>query len=142
MPILEYRLSAGKHSDDQIGELLLASAKLYADVLKSPVDRVRVVAHMHQPQHAVVGDRLVSDGAPSAPFFHFIVLEGRPIDECQALIQGFTDLVVKILGVERTWVRGGCWPLPPQYWGIGGIPADALRAQEVAARLAAAEKSS
>lgn len=138
MPILEYRLTAGRHSDDQIGELLLASARLYAEVLKSPLDRVRVTATLHQPQHAVVAGRLVSDGAPSAPFFHFLVLEGRPVEECQALIAGFTDLVVSILGVDRSLVRGGCWPIPPQLWGIAGTPASVMRAQEVAARAAAA----
>lgn len=138
MPILEYRLTAGRHSDDQVGELLLASARLYAEVLKSPVDRVRVVAQMHQPQHAVVAGRLVSDGAPSAPYFHFLVLEGRPVEECQRLITGFTELVVSILGVDRSLVRGGCWPIPPQYWGIAGTPASVMRAQEIAARAAAA----
>ena len=105
MPILEYRLTAGRHSDDQIGELLLASANLYAEVLKSPVDRVRVTATLHQPQHAVVAGRLVSDGAPSAPFFHFLVLEGRPVEECQALITGFTDLVVSR---PSAWTAAWC----------------------------------
>jgi phenylpyruvate tautomerase PptA (4-oxalocrotonate tautomerase family) len=138
MPILEYRLTAGRHTDEQIGELLLASAKLYADVLKSPVERVRVTAQMHRPQHAVVGGRLLDDGSPAAPYFQFLVLEGRPLDECHALIAGFTELVVSLLGVDRALVRGGCWPIPPQYWGIGGTPASVLRAQEIAARAAAA----
>lgn len=134
MPILEYRLTEGRHTDDQIGELLLASARLYADVLKSPIQRVRVVALMHQPQHAVVAGKLVSDGAPPAPYFQFLVLEGRPVEESQELIAGFTDIMVNTLGVDRSVVRGGCWPIPPQYWGIGGTPASVLRAQEIAAR--------
>ena len=138
MPILEYHLTEGLHTDEQISDLLLASARLYAEVLKSPVDRVRVVAQLHKPQHAVVAGKLVSEGGPSAPYFHFLVLEGRPVEECQALITGFTDLVVSSLGVDRSLVRGGCWPIPPQYWGIAGTPASVMRAQEIAARAAAA----
>lgn len=134
MPILEYRLTEGRHTDQQVAELLLASARLYAEVLKSPIERVRVVAHMHKPQHAVVAGQLVSEGGPPAPYFHFLVLEGRPVEECQRLISGFTDLVVGTLGVDRSLVRGGCWPIPPQYWGIAGTPASVMRAQEIAAR--------
>jgi phenylpyruvate tautomerase PptA (4-oxalocrotonate tautomerase family) len=134
MPILEYRLAEGQYTDEQVSDLLLASARLYAEVLKSPVDRVRVAALTYKPQHAVVGGMLVSEGGPSAPWFHFLVLEGRPVDECQALIAGFTDLVVSTLGVERSLVRGGCWPIAPQHWGIGGVPASVMRAKEIAAR--------
>lgn len=140
MPILEYRLTEGRHTDEQVSDLLLASARLYAQVLKSPLDRVRVIAQMHRPQHAVVGGCLLSEGGAAAPWFHFLVLEGRPQDECQALIAGFTDLLVSTLGVERAAVRGGCWPIPPALWGIGGVPASVLRAQEIAARAAAAPK--
>lgn len=134
MPILEYRLAEGQYTDEQVSDLLLASARLYAEVLKSPVERVRVVALTYKPQHAVVGGHLVSEGGPSAPWFHFLVLEGRPQEECQALIAGFTDLVASTLGVERGLVRGGCWPIPAQHWGIGGVPASVMRAQEIAAR--------
>lgn len=134
MPILEYRLAEGQYTDEQVSDLLLASARLYAEVLKSPLDRVRVVALTYKPQHAVVGGHLVSEGGPSAPWFHFLVLEGRPVEECQALITGFTDLVVSALGVERSLVRGGCWPIPAQYWGIAGTPASVMRAKEIAAR--------
>lgn len=134
MPILEYRLAEGQHTDEQVADLLLASARLYAEVLKSPLDRVRVAALTYKPQHAVVGGQLVNEGGASAPWFHFLVLEGRPVDECQALITGFTDLVVSTLGVERSLVRGGCWPIPPQHWGIAGTPASVMRAQEIAAR--------
>ena len=81
-----------------------------------------------------VGGKLLSQGGPAAPYFHFLVLEGRPIEQCHRLIEGFTDLVVEILRAERSLVRGGCWPIPPQYWGIGGTPASLTRVQEIAAR--------
>jgi hypothetical protein len=31
-------------------------------------------------------------------------------------------------------VRGGCWPIPPQYWAIGGQSASLMRANEIKAR--------
>jgi 4-oxalocrotonate tautomerase len=136
MPILEYHLSSGRHADASIGRLLLESSRLYAAVLESPVERVRVVAQLHAPQHVAVAGRLQSEGGETAPYFHFLVLEGRPLEQCQRLIAGFTDLCVDILGVERRLVRGGCWPIPPQYWGIAGTAASVMRAQEIAARAA------
>ena len=85
-------------------------------------------------RHVAVGGRLLSEGGAFAPYFHFLVLEGRPLDECQRLLTGFTDLVVELLGAERALVRGGCWPIPPRYWAIGGTPASVIRTAEIAAR--------
>jgi 4-oxalocrotonate tautomerase len=136
MPVLEFHLTAGAHRDDDVAELLLAASKLYADALASPIERVRVYVTMHAPQHVAVGGQLLSEGGSNAPYFHFLVLEGRPIDQCQALITGFTDLLERTLKVDRRLVRGGCWPIPPQFWGIGGTPASALRAAEIQARAA------
>jgi 4-oxalocrotonate tautomerase len=82
---------------------------------------------------AVAGE-LLSDGGVEAPYFHFLVLEGRPIEQCNQLLAGFTDLVVELLKVDRSWVRGGCWPIPPQYWAIGGQSASLMRANEIKAR--------
>ena len=134
MPILEYHLAEGRYTDAQVGELLLASSRLYAEVLRSSIDRVRVVAQCHRPEHVAVGGRLLSEGGVFAPYFHFLVLQGRPLDECQRLLTGFTDLVVDLLGADRTLVRGGCWPIPPRYWAIGGTPASVARTVEIAAR--------
>ena len=94
-----------------------------AEVLASPIERVRVLATLHAPQHVAVGGQLLSDGAPDAPSFHFLVLEGRPLEQCQALIAGFTDLLVECLGTDRTMVRGGIWKVAPDDWAIAGVPA-------------------
>jgi phenylpyruvate tautomerase PptA (4-oxalocrotonate tautomerase family) len=134
MPILEYHLADSRYTDAQIGDLLTASSDLYAKTLESPIERVRVFASFYKPQHVAVGGKLLSQGGLAAPYFHFLVLEGRPIEQCHRLIAGFTDLVVEILRAERSLVRGGCWPIPPQYWGIGGTPASLTRVQEIVAR--------
>lgn len=134
MPILEFHLARGSYRDEQIAALLTTSSQTYARVLKSPIERVRVFAHLHEPQHVAVAGRLVSEGGSAAPYFHFLVLEGRPLAECQALIVAFTDLCVEHLGAPRELVRGGCWPIPPQYWGIGGVPASQVRSGEITIR--------
>jgi 4-oxalocrotonate tautomerase len=137
MPILEYHLTEGTYTDAQIADLLESSSRLYAQTLESPIERVRVFAHLHAARHVAVGGKLVSDGGTPAPYFHFLVLEGRPLDQCQALLAGFTDLVERCLGAERSAVRGGCWPIAPAHWAIAGTPASITRAQEIATRAAA-----
>mgnify|MGYP003628694832 CR=1 FL=1 len=141
MPILEFHLTEDSYSDQQCEQLLLEATQLYADVLKSPLERIRVFIHLHKPSMMAVGGRLVSKGAPEAPYFHFLVLLGRPVEERQRLLTGFTDLVVKILGAERKLVRGGCWPIAPEDWAIGGTPASVLRAAEVKARAEQAQQA-
>ncbi|WP_029890423.1 tautomerase family protein [Polycyclovorans algicola] len=137
MPILEYHLPEDTYTDAQCERLLLDSTRLYADVLKSPVKRIRVVIHLHKRSMAAVGGQLLTQGGVAAPFFHFLVLAGRQEAERQALLAGFTDLLVDVLGAERAQVRGGCWPIPPEDWAIGGVPASVLRAREVASRAGA-----
>jgi len=138
MPILEYHLVEGVYSDAQCERLLVESSQFYAEILKSPMDRVRVFIHLHKPAMCATGGVLVSRGGKPAPYFHFLVLQGRSVEERHALLTGFTDLVVNTLGVERSLVRGGCWPIPPEDWAIGGTPASVMRAAEVQARAEAA----
>lgn len=137
MPILHFHLAEGRHSDAQIGALLLQASQAYAQVLDSPIERVRVFAQMYRPQHVAVAGALVSEGQAPAPFFEFLVLEGRPLEPCQRLLTVFTDLIVETLGVERSAVRGICKPVPPALWGIAGTPASVVRSSEIQARAAA-----
>lgn len=134
MPILEYHLAEGQYSDEQIDELLVASSQLYASVLQSPVERVRVLANLHPKRRVAVGGKLMSEGAAAAPWFHCLVLQGRSEESCHALLAGFTDLLVTILGADKASVRGGCWPISPAMWSIGGVPASHARAAEIRAR--------
>ena len=134
MPIVTYNLVGGAHDDEAIGALLTRSCELFAEVLECPIDRVRAFAHEFRPQAVCIGGELMSDGAAEAPYFHFMLLDGRPLDQRQRLLRGFTDLLVECLGVERSRVRGGMWPVAPEHWAIGGNPAAGLRADEIAAR--------
>ena len=134
MPILEYHLVENQYSDTQFERLLVESSRLYAAVLKCPIDRVRVLIHLDKPTMAATAGVLVSRGGQPAPYFYFLALQGRSVEERHALLSGFTDLVVDTRGVERGLVRGGCWPIPAEDWAIGGTPASVMRAAEVRAR--------
>lgn len=138
MPVLEFHLVEGQHADSELDTLLRRSAALYADVLRSPIDRVRVFVTLHRPELFFAGGEGMGRDPRPAPVFSFVVLEGRSIEERQRLLSGFTDLLVEVLGAERSRVRGGCRPIAPEDWAIGGTPASVLRAAEIEARAEAA----
>jgi phenylpyruvate tautomerase PptA (4-oxalocrotonate tautomerase family) len=140
MPVLNFHLVQGQHPAARIDTLLLRSSQFFAEVLACPIDRVRVFVTEHAAQHACVGGQLVSQSGQVAPYFTFIVLQGRSLADRQRLLAGFTDLVVEILACPRELVRGGVTPVATEDWSIGGVPASHLRQAEIEARqLAAAQ---
>ncbi len=134
MPVINFHIVEDKYTPDQLEHLLLESSKLYAEVLKSPIERVRAFVTLHKPSLFAVAGKLVSSSQADAPYFSFIVLEGRPIEERHRLLTGFTDLVVDILGAKRDLVRGGCTPIHPENWCIAGTPASVARQAEIQSR--------
>ncbi|MBK7462710.1 MAG: tautomerase family protein [Betaproteobacteria bacterium] len=138
MPILNFHLVQGQHTAAKVETLLLKASALFAEVLACPIERVRVFVTEHAPQHFCVGGKLVSQHDQVAPYFSFILLEGRSQEDRQRLLSGFTDLLVDILGAPRANVRGGIVPVAPADWSIGGTPANQLRQAEIEARRLAA----
>ena len=132
MPILEVHLVDGKHAAAQHTELLTAMSARYAEVLESPVERIRAYVTLHRPEHWATGG--VPDAPVSAPYFTAIVLEGRPAEQRRRLLGAFTDIIVDVLGVERKDVRGRIIQVHPDDWAIGGVPAGVVRRSEIAAR--------
>lgn len=141
MPIVEYRIVAGRHDDVDVAALLNRSCELLAEVLEAPLDRVRAVAHDIPPARFSVGGTLISDGADEAPYFTFFLLDGRTEEQRARLLAGFTDLIVECLGTPRELVRGGIWIVAPEDWAIAGVPAATARRDEVAARQAATQRA-
>ena len=137
MPVVNFHLVEGLTTPEQDERLLLGACRLYADVLRAPMERVRAFITLHRASQFAVAGELVAHNGLHAPYFDFIVLDGRPLDERQRLLAGFTDLLVDTLGVRRDLVRGSCRRIEPQDWAIGGEPASALRKDEVEARAAA-----
>lgn len=138
MPVLTIHLVAGQHDDTQVETLLLRCSEFFAAGLKCPVDRVRVFVTEHRPNHFCQGGKLVRDSGDKTAYFSFVVLEGRPLEDRQMLLTGFTDLIVEILGVPRQLVRGGIVPVAPENWAIAGTPASVARQAEIEARRQAA----
>lgn len=134
MPILHFHLVEGQFTQAQHERLLSEASQFFAKVLQSPIERVRACITLHRPELFAVAGKLVSNSGEQAPYFTFIVLEGRPIDERQRLLSGFTDIVVDVLKVKRELVRGGIMPVHPENWAIGGELASNLRQAEVRAR--------
>ncbi len=134
MPIVNFQLVEGMTSPEQDARLLIGASRLYAEVLKAPMERVRAFITLHAAGRFAVAGELAAGNGLHAPYFEFIVLDGRPADEIDRLLAGFTDLLVDVLGVRRDLVRGSCRRVAPEDWAIGGVPASVLRSDEVAAR--------
>ena len=133
MPILEVHLVEGDHPPSEHARLLEVLSRRYAEVLASPIERVRAYLTVHPRASWAVGG--VVDTAP-APFFTALVLEGRPVEQRHRLLAAFTDDLVAVLRVERARVRGRVIEVPPDDWGIGGEPASGVRRNEIADRSA------
>lgn len=132
MPILEVHLVEGAHPAAQVAELLTRLSARYAEVLESPLERIRAYVTLHRPEHWATG----GVAGVEAPYFTAMVLDGRPAEQRRRLLGAFTDIIVDTLGVDRRAVRGRIIPVSPDDWAIGGVPASAVRAGEIAARAA------
>lgn len=137
MPVVNFHLVRERCSQEQQSHLLKAASQLYSTVLSSPMERVRAFITLRSESECAVAGDIVSNNHLHAPFFEFIVLEGRPLGERQQLMAGFTSLLAEVLEVDPSLVRGRCIRVHPQDWCIGGTGADSLRAGEIAARAAA-----
>lgn len=136
MPVAHFHLVEGAWRDDQIAALLHQAGEVYAQVLRSPVTRVRVFVVRYAATDVLTAGSVVADGGTPAPFFTALVLAGRPVEQRHELLARLTDVVVEQLACERSLVRGQIIQVEPEDWGIGGVPASALRVGEIAARAA------
>lgn len=134
MPIAQFHLANGTFDRAQQQRLLVEASQCYSRVLDSPIERVRTFIVRYDPAALAVAGEVVADGAPAAPYFTAIVLAGRPEQQRRELLTRFTDLIVEILGVPRDRVRGQIIEVKPENWGIAGVAASAVRADEIAAR--------
>jgi 4-oxalocrotonate tautomerase family enzyme len=134
MPVVEIHLVEGQHAPARIEELLRRVSERYAAVLESPLTRIRAFVTMHPAElWATGGVPAAVDGDP-APYFVAAVLEGRPREQRQRLLAEITDALCDVLGATRSRVRGRIAQVPPEDWGIGGVPASSRRREEIVAR--------
>jgi len=138
MPVANFHLIDIPANRAQVKPLLKGACALYAEVLGAPLDSIRTFVTFHDPDTFLAGGELCSENGQNAPFFDFIVLDGRPLDQRHRLLAGFTDLLVELLGCDRDLIRGCCRRVPPEDWAIGGVPASEKRKAEIEARARAA----
>ena len=131
MPIIHFHLVEGQSTPAQEEHLLKKSSAFYAEILQCPIERVRAFIQTYPSRRCAVAGALVGHDKGQAPYFEFLVLEGRPLDQRQRLLNGFTDLLVETLGVDRTFIRGHCKRVQPEEWSIGGVPASDLRKKDI-----------
>ena len=72
------------------------------------------------------------------PLVRVDIMEGRPPEMIRELHERLAALVSEVLDTPIERVRTYITQFPPHAWGIGGVPADVARAEDVAARKAAA----
>lgn len=140
MPVVHFHFTDTPAHREAGPALLRDACALYAEVLGAPVERIRAFATPHPPSLFLVGGQLCSDGGLDAPFFDFIVMDGRTLADRHRLMRDFTELCVRHLGARAQDVRGICRRVPAEDWGIGGVPASELRRAEIEARAREAAK--
>jgi len=134
MPIIQVHLETGAYSRDQVRRFLEQSSRVYAEVLESPIERVRVFIHDYPADLIAIGGKVTADVGVRAPFFEAFLLEGRPLAQQHAVLARVTDVIVDCLSAPRELVRGVCHMVPPERWGIAGLPAASVRSSEITAR--------
>jgi phenylpyruvate tautomerase PptA (4-oxalocrotonate tautomerase family) len=63
VPVLEVHLVEGDHSPDEHARVLALMSRRYAEVLGSPLQRVRAAITLHRREHWAVGGE--TGGAPA-----------------------------------------------------------------------------
>jgi 4-oxalocrotonate tautomerase len=71
------------------------------------------------------------------PLVRIDLMDGRPPEKIRELHSRVAALVAEILDTPIERVRTYITQFPAEAWGIGGVPADVARGDEVAARRAA-----
>ena len=134
MPIVTFHLAEGAASEAQCEQLMSQASAAYAEILESPIERVRVFINVYSAKRLAVGGAVLAEDSQGAPYFEYLVLQGRPASQRQALMSTFTTLVADVLAIDKGLVRGRCVQLDPEDWGIGGTLASELRKKEIDSR--------
>ena len=56
------------------------------------------------------------------PFLQMHMIEGRPDEKKKELIKELTETVCRVLGADPQAVRVELIEVPPENWGIAGVP--------------------
>ncbi|WP_102027625.1 4-oxalocrotonate tautomerase [Salirhabdus sp. Marseille-P4669] len=56
------------------------------------------------------------------PIIHVQMMEGRPVEKIEEVIQNITNTVSETLHAPKENVRVLVTEIPKTHWGIGGVP--------------------
>lgn len=141
MPIANVQLLAGR-PDAVRRELLREVARVFAEVLASPIDRVQVWLTELDPALVAIGgvpaDELSAADRETReiPLVRLVMMGDRPLEQVHRAITELTSVVARVLGVEAERVRVEAQSIDGDRWGIGGVPASVKRRAEIEARAA------
>jgi 4-oxalocrotonate tautomerase len=129
MPVIKMHVPDGLLAPQAEAALVEAVLHRFAELQESPVERIRAFLTVHPPTRYATGGQA---GRSPGPFFEFVVMEGRPVEQRQALLTAFAQLLADATGVPVTQVRGMCQVVSPENWVIGDQPATLARKDHVA----------
>ena len=145
MPVAHINVLQG-HSRAVLRQLVVEVSETVARVLNAPKERLEVwVTEIDPDLWGVCGvpasEVLAEKPRESVemPFIRMVIMEGRPLEMRHALIKEVTETVAKVLGTDQPRIRLQLTEIPPDGWGIGGVPASVARAAEIEARRLAAQ---
>ena len=140
MPTAQINVLAG-HPRAALRQALANVSAAMSTSLEATPDRLAVWINEVDPALWMVNGRTAEEALASwprseieMPFVHVSVLEGRPTHVMMHLVREITEGVAHALGSKPERVRVVVHTVDPDVWGIGGVPASVLRAEELAAR--------
>jgi 4-oxalocrotonate tautomerase family enzyme len=136
MPLIEIDLMEG-HTPDVHRELIERCTALYADIVVAPTERFRAKLNVVPAAHWGLGGEAGPERV--SPLIHVLLMEGRPMELIHRLMSEMSALVAEILSISVDNTRVLITEIPVTHWGIGGVPASAARAAEIAARAQATQ---
>jgi 4-oxalocrotonate tautomerase family enzyme len=134
MPLIEIDVMEG-HTPEVHRELIERCTALYSDIVVAPIERFRTKLNVVPAAHWGLGG--VAAPERVSPLIHILLMEGRPIELIHRLMSEMSALVADVLSISIDNTRVLITEIPVTHWGIGGVPASAARAAEIAARVGA-----
>jgi len=140
MPVAHINLLEG-HSRAELRQVIVEVSEAMSNILQAPKDRLIVWISEHKPHlwglGGVPADEALANGSLAElelPFVQMALMDGRPREQAHALIETVSEILARVLDCDKQKIRIHIAPADPDRWGIGGVPASALRAAEIAAR--------
>jgi 4-oxalocrotonate tautomerase family enzyme len=135
MPLIQIDLMEG-HPSTTHRLLVERCTALFAEIVSAPIERFRAFVNLVPADQWALGGVVATTKV--SPLIRIDLMVGRPPELLHRLIVELSALVAEILHIPVADTRVYITEIPTTHWGIGGVPASAARASEIAARAAAA----